>query len=110
MNDLLIVRMSDRSKERYTKRRDRSPIGANFGIIAGAAIGFMVVHRIYPESSTAPAIGAIIGLVIGVAGGGLLGRFLKPKSARHRKPRPDLYDGLPFSNEEEEDDQEQHTA
>ena len=103
MDDLLIVRMSDRSKERYTNRRARTPMGVNLGAIAGAAVGFAMGIRLYPESPMAPMVGAIAGLLAGVAFGGIFGRILKLGRNTRRKPRVDIYDGIPFSKEENDE-------
>ena len=101
MDDLLIVRLSDRSRARYRHRHTPTPLGANFGIIIGALAGFLVAVRLFPANPTAPIIGLALGLAVGIAIGGVLGQFLKPRSRRRTKRRPDLYDGLPFSDEPE---------
>lgn len=95
MEDLLIVRISDRSKKRFERRRANVPLGANLGLALGAAFGLLFASGF----DEAPLLGLALGIAVGLAIGGLLGRFLRPSDARRRKPRPFHYDGIPASGE-----------
>ena len=104
MDDLLIVRMSDRSKERFSrKRRDlNAPIGMNLGLIAGVGLGLVYANN----AGASPQVGLGIGIVFGLVFGGLLGRFVKPVR-RYKRFKPNYsYEGMPFENEKDESDQE----
>ncbi len=89
MEDLLIVRLADRSKSRYARRREPVPIGASLGLVLGAAFGLAFAS----SSPAQPAIPMALGIAVGLAIGGLLGRFLRPRT---RRLPTRLYDGLPF--------------
>lgn len=96
MDDLLIVRLSDRSRTRYTHRRPPVAVGANLLLILGAACGVM-----FAPSSEALPICIALGVATGIAIGGVLGRLARPRSRPERQRKPDLYDGLPFANTDE---------
>lgn len=97
MEDLLIVRLADRSKSCYARRREPVPIGASLGLVLGAAFGLALAS----SSPEQPAIPMALGIAVGLAIGGLLGRFLKP---RPRRQPTRIYDGLPFEPIESPDE------
>lgn len=77
MDDLLIVRMADRSKERYycKRRHMQAPLGMNMGLVIGIGIGAIAISRFGAD----PLLGLGIGVGFGLIFGGLSGRFLKPR-------------------------------
>ena len=75
MDDMLIVRMSDRSRERFARRRRTAPIGANFGLVMGLPLAIAFASMLEGNPPIFMALGAAGGLAIG----GLLGRFMTPK-------------------------------
>ena len=100
MDDMLIVRMSDRSRQRHARNRRATPAGANLGLVMGLALA---IPMGFSQGSSDPMhilLGAGMGLVIG----GLFGRFI----TRPRRPRPQSkvrhYRGMPFEEETEEDE------
>ncbi|MBC2606823.1 hypothetical protein [Pelagicoccus albus] len=103
MDDLLIVRSSDRVRPHLRHRREASPIGANFGIILGAACGIIGASQT-PHS---PTIGLALGLAVGIAIGGLIGPLLRSRFNRISRYPRNHYDGMPFSEpgEEQEDNE-----
>ena len=100
MDDLLIVSRSDRFKSRYAQRQGSSMgLGTNLGLLLGIALGLLFRAQAPGPNELLPLA---LGIGIGVAAGGVLGRFIDPKRQRARRQRPlPLYDGLPFSQEEE---------
>jgi|GEM_PF-646912 hypothetical protein len=100
MDDLLIVRMSDRSKERFDRRsRQKStPLGMNLGLALGLALGLGFASA----SNADPKIGMILGLAMGLAVGGLFGRFLKRSRPYKRGAASYAYEGMPFESEDDE--------
>jgi len=98
MDDLLIVRMSDRSRERWQRSRRGTPLGANLGMLLGLPLALVFGSALQGEAPVYVAIGAAIGLAIG----GIFGRFL----ANPRKPNPQArrryYSGLPLPSDEED--------
>lgn len=102
MDDLLIVRMSDRSKKRFERRKGQSaaPLGMHLGLALGLAlgIGFAAVSNADPKISMA------LGLAMGIAFGGLSGRFLKRNRPYERRTAAYSYQGMPFESEDEQTD------
>ncbi len=100
MDDLLIVRMSDRSKERYSRKRRKmnAPIGMNFGLIVGIGAGAVIASK----SGASPALSLGIGVAFGVLFGALAGRFFKPLRRYERSGPSYSYDGMPFEAEEDD--------
>jgi len=97
MDDLLIVRLSDRSKERFARREDRFSLGGALGLALGLPLGLAFAAGWQGDPTVGLAIGGGAGLALGTA----LGRFL-PTPARHPRPsRGDLYEGLPIEDESE---------
>ena len=104
MDDLLIVRMSDRSKERFTRKRRKmdAPVGMNFGLIMGVGIGVVAASK----SGANPALSLGIGITFGIVFGALAGRFFKP-ARRYKRSTPHYtYEGMPFEAEEEDPNSE----
>jgi len=90
MDDLLIVRLSDRSKERFARREDRFSFGGALGLALGLPLGLAFAAGWQGDPTVGLAIGGGVGLALGTA----LGRFL-PTPARHPRPgRRGLYGGL----------------
>lgn len=104
MDDLLIVRMSDRSKERFSRKRRglKAPIGINFGLIVGIGIGAVGAN----QAGADPAISLAIGVGFGIVFGALFGRFFKPLRRYERTGSNYTYEGMPFAAEEEDSDSE----
>lgn len=104
MDDLLIVRMSDRSKERFTRKRRKmdAPLGMNFGLILGIGIGVVAASR----SGANPALSLGIGIAFGLVFGALAGRFLKPVRRYKRSTPKYSYEGMPFDAEENDSNSE----
>ena len=103
MDDLLIVRMADRSKERHSRKRRRmqAPLGMNMGLVIGIGIGAVAISRF----GTDPLIGLGIGIGFGLIFGGLSGRFLKPRRRYQRVEKDYSFEGLPFESDEESDEE-----
>lgn len=99
MDDLLIVRMSDRSKERFSRKRRKmdAPIGMNFGLIIGIGIGVVAASK----SGADPVASLGIGVAFGIVFGGLAGRFFKPARRYQRSISDYRYEGMTFESEEE---------
>lgn len=98
MDDLLIVRASDRVRTRPSQRRGQAPLGANVGLAMGVA--FAAIGAAKFEQS--PAIGIGIGLAVGLAIGGVAGHLLKPRSPRRTVYPNKHYRGIPPTEETEE--------
>ena len=97
MDDLLIVRASERIRpRRHERRADQVPLGASLGMVIGVACGFLgaVVY------SANPTFGLMGGIGVGVIIGGLIGPLLRPKSKRIPRYSQKHYDGFPFPKEE----------
>ena len=104
MDDLLIVRMADRSKERFFRkaRAANAPIGMHFGLILGIGLGLAFASTTNSDPFVGLAIGTVFGLVIGA----IAGRFLKPKR-RYERTRPAYsYDGMAFENKEDDESED----
>ncbi len=99
MDDLLIVRMSDRSKERFSRKRRKmdAPIGMNFGMIVGIGIGVVAASK----AGANPLMSLGIGVAFGVVFGALAGRFFKPVRRYERTSSSYFYEGMPFETDEE---------
>ncbi len=99
MDDLLIVRMSDRSKQRFSRKRRKmdAPIGMNFGMIIGIGIGTVAASRIGAN----PVMSLGIGVAFGVIFGALAGRFFKRVRRYERTASNYSYQGIPFETEED---------
>jgi hypothetical protein len=99
MDDLLIVRVSDRSKERFSRKRRKmdAPIGMNFGMIIGIGVGMVAASKVGAN----PAMSLGIGVAFGVIFGGLAGRFFKRVRRYERTVSNYSYEGMPFETEEE---------
>ena len=98
MDDLLIVRMVDRSKERFSRkaRSANTPVGMHIGLVVGIGIGLMAASI----TNSSPLFGITIGTVFGLVFGTIAGRLLKPKR-RYERIRPAYsYEGMPIENEE----------
>src|SRR5690606_14527003 len=114
MDDLLITRRSDRSRARFaTRRHGHAPLGANLGLLLGAAFGLLFLAMKQEAGSglfAGTEMQALSGyaLTAGIAGGlavgGLLGFLLKRGVPRRRQRRPNLYEGFPISPEQEADE------
>jgi len=92
MDDLLIVRQSDRMPSRR-RRSERSAmtLNAQLSMILGGTLG--IVAGLRQASEHAAPMGLVLGMAIGLAAGNLLSRL----SSRHRnckRPRRQ-YDGMP---------------
>lgn len=98
MDDLLIVRASDRVRVRSSQRRAQAPLGANIGLVMGVA--FAAIGATKFEHN--PAIGIALGLAVGLAIGGVLGSLLKPRSRRRAVYPKSHYTGFPPTDVEEE--------
>ena len=98
MTDLLIVRMANRSKERYSRkaRAENVPVGMHFGLVVGVGLGLGIASASEFDPFVGIAIGAACGIVFGV----LLGRFLKPTRRYRRTRQAYSYEGMPLENEE----------
>lgn len=103
MDDLLIVRMADRSKERYSRKRRRlqAPFGMNLGLVIGIGIGAVAISRFGAD----PAIGLGVGIGFGIIFGGLSGRFLKPRRKYERVEKAYGFRGLPFESEADSEEE-----
>lgn len=103
MDDLLIVRMADRSKERYARKRRRmqAPLGMNLGLVVGMGVGVVAISRFGLD----PAVGLGIGIGFGVIFGGLSGRFLKPRRRYQTVEKAYSFQGLPFESDSESDEE-----
>ncbi|EDY83072.1 hypothetical protein VDG1235_2696 [Verrucomicrobiia bacterium DG1235] len=99
MDDLLIVRSSDRVRPRLSQRRAQFPLGVNIGLVLGVAFGLIGATKLEQQ----PLVGMALGLAIGLALGGILGTLMKPRSKRRPAYPKDHYIGFPNSNEESED-------
>ncbi len=99
MDDLLIVRMSDRSKERFSRKRRKmdAPIGMNFGMIIGIGVGMAAASKMGANPVMSLGLGVAFGLVFG----GLAGRFFKRVRRYERIVSSYSYEGMPFETEEE---------
>ncbi len=97
--------MSDRSRERFTRKRRKmdGPLGMNFGLVAGVGIGMAAAFKFGAN----PLVGVGIGVAVGVVFGGLAGRFLKPARRYQRVGTSTAYayDGMPFEDQSEEGDE-----
>ena len=102
MDDLLIVRRSDRSKERFTRKRRKmdAPIGMNFGLIAGIGIGTVAASKVGAD----PIMSIGIGVAFGIVFGALAGRFFKRVRRYERTVSNYSYEGMPFETEAEDSD------
>ncbi|MDQ8186086.1 hypothetical protein [Pelagicoccus sp. SDUM812002] len=96
MDDLLIVRASDRVRVRSRDRRAQTPLGANIGLLLGVAFGAIGASS-YPGNA---AFGIAIGFAIGLAIGGILGSLIKPRSQRRAVYPKSHYSGFPPSDME----------
>lgn len=96
MDDLLIVRASDRVRLRPSQRRAQAPLGANLGLVLGAT--FAVLGASQFEQN--PMTGMALGLAVGVAIGGALGKLFKPRSRRRTVYPRSHYNGFPPTDEE----------
>ena len=75
MDDLLIVRMADRSRGAIPANDAAwAPLGLNLGLVIGIGIGTVAISRYGAD----PLLGLGIGIGFGLSTGGLSGRFLKP--------------------------------
>lgn len=92
MDDLLIVRASERARPRRHQRRAQVPLGANLGIVIGASCGLVGMTQ-FPNN---PPIGLVAGIGIGIVIGGIIGPLLRPKSKRPAQYPNKHYDGMPF--------------
>ena len=111
MDDLLIVRLSDRSRDRYRNRRRPTSLGANLGLLLGLAAGFAInpimIDFLPVEPNTAWVTSMAVGLAIGLSIGGLLSKAI-PLARRRSKPVSHYrYDGFPFSEENEASSQQE---
>ena len=99
MDNLLIVRMSDRSKERLSRKRRKmaAPIGMNFGMIIGIGVGMVAASNMGAKPVMSLGLGVAFGLVFG----GLAGRFFKRVRRYERIASSYSFDGMPFETEEE---------
>ena len=101
MDDMLIVSRSERFAARTAARRSRhrvgAPLGVNLGIATGAAAGLLAAQAF----GLNPIWGLFLGIAMGLAIGGLAGRFLvarkRPFQRRFAKTH---YEGMPFDDEE----------
>lgn len=98
MDDLLIVRASDRVRTRPSQRRGQAPLGANMGLVMGVAFGAIGATSFEQN----PVIGIAFGLAVGLAIGGILGRLLKPRSHRRTVYPSKRYRGIPATDEADE--------
>lgn len=100
MDDLLIVRRSDRTKERFTRKRRKmdAPIGMNFGLIMGVGMGTVAASK----AGADPLMSIGIGVAFGIVFGALAGRFFKRVHRYERTVSNYSYEGMPFESEEEE--------
>ena len=100
MDDLLIVRMSDRSKERYSRkgRVNAAPVGMHFGLLIGIGFGLALASA----TKSDPIIGIAIGTALGLVLGALTGRFLKPNRRFERRRSAYDYEGMPFEAQSDE--------
>ncbi|MDQ8196580.1 hypothetical protein QEH56_00385 [Pelagicoccus enzymogenes] len=98
MDDLLIVRASDRVRVRPSRRRAQAPMGANLGLVLGASFAAIGATGFAQN----PAIGGAFGLAVGLALGGILGNLLKPRSRRSSVYPKSHYNGFPSTDVEEE--------
>lgn len=99
MDDLLIVRMPDRSNERFSRksRARNTPVGMHLGLVLGIGLGLVFAAK----SGSDPRVGLALGVAFGIAFGGLSGRFIKP-NRRDKQPRHAYsYEGMPFETKEE---------
>jgi len=108
MDDLLIVRMTDRSKERYfhKRRRMQSPLGMNMGLVIGIGIGAVAISRFGAD----PLLGLGFSIGFGLIFGGLSGRFLKPRRRYQRAEKAYSFEGLPFGSDKESDEESPEEA
>ena len=99
MDDLLIVRMSDRSKERLSRKRRKmaAPIGMNFGMIIGIGVGMVTASNMGAN----PVMSLRLGVAFGLVFGGLAGRFFKRVRRYERIASGYSFEGMPFETEEE---------
>ena len=97
MDDLLIVRMADRSKERYSRKRHRmqAPLGMNLGLVLGIGLGAVAISRFGAN----PLLGLGVGVGFGIVFGGISGRFLKPRRRYQRVEKAYSFEGLPFESD-----------
>ena len=106
MDDMLIVRMSDRSRERFARNRRALPLGGSLGLVLGLPITIALLSSYNGDFPPYLGIGAAIGIVFFA----FFGRFLAP----HRKKRPmanlRYYDGMPFPAEDEDEADEEPTS
>lgn len=100
MDDMLIVRMSDRSRERFTRNRRALPLGGNLGLIFAIPLTIVFAKLIDGEFPLYLGIGA----AVGIAFFAFFGRFITP--LRKKRPMAGIrhYDGLPFSSEDEDEE------
>ncbi len=108
MDDLLIVRMTDRSKERYfhKRRRMQSPLGMNMGLVIGIGIGAVAISRFGAD----PLLGLGFSIGFGLIFGGLSGQFLKPRRRYERIKKAYSYEGLPCESEKDSDENSPEVA
>lgn len=99
MDDLLIVSMSDRSKERLSRKRRKmaAPIGMNFGMIIGIGVGMVATSKM----GSNPVMSLGLGVAFGLVFGGLAGRFFKRVRRYERIASGYSFEGMPFETEEE---------
>lgn len=106
MDDLLIVRYSERTRTRRVRRNSSVPLNANLSMILGAALGLVLGVQLMSENPDAPAIAILFGLIIGLAAGFLLTRLTK----RYRHPRKQRrYNGMPIETDEDSNDGHTHS-
>jgi len=98
MDDFLIVRMSDRSRERFTRNRRATPLGAILGLALGVPAALVIAAFFGTRQTDFLGLSMALGLVFFA----FLGRFL----ISNRKARPTAqkrhFDGMPFDAEDEE--------
>lgn len=108
MDDLLIVRMSDRSKERTARSRrlnSQASLGMNLGLVVGVGLGLVFASN---SSNANPIVGMAIGLACGMILGGLFGKAI----SRKEKPKQTKKhcQGMPIDNCEGESGSPPHSA
>lgn len=99
MDDLLVVRSSERIRPRHSQRRAQAPLAANIGLVLGAACG-VAGASLYRAN---PLIGFAIGLAVGIAIGGVMKSLIKPRTPRKVVFPKNHYQGFPVSTDEKED-------
>lgn len=100
MDDLLIVRASDRIRpRRHQRRANQVPLGSSLGIGIGAAFGLLGATYF----AHSPHIGLLAGITVGIAVGAAIGPLLRPKSKRVPRFDSKHYQGFPHPTEEQEE-------